>query len=602
MHEHSPRLPLRHYVAVLLVLLSFFALLEGALIDTLPIGQDEFHNNTLNAQYTEKVPYRDFKPNKTVLGYYFYTPLHLIGADDLWSTVMRVKYGILVVNVGVLFLGMLLLRRLYHPLALVGGLFLLLTVSTFIDRSTEIRLDMLAAWCGWIGMISMLRGDRIMPGVLAGVSFLVHQKGVYFCVAGVFALFADGVLARWHQQLTTTGTAQRVWLALVRGVRQAFIHGLWILVPIGLYFGFWILLAGYDGIFSNAVARNIDVAIRVFYTNLHAFWWQTIERNPIFWGASLLGLIWLCWTVLRRLRFSANHGIQNGLSDFAQPAAMRTVTLAAWTGALWGLCLWHKQPWPYFFVLLFPTLAVVIMAALDALIVGDPLSKARAVTERRFQVAILGLAVAFLVVLTMVTNRYGAVMYLDNALQRRSVALAEEILKPGDHYLMGLLLFKDRPHTYRQRLSWLDLPARGVLRQVDQNMVIKRIKREMPKLVVVNYRTQALPKPVKAFLKKHTTYYCNHLDIYAPTLDVGQKAAPLAYAGRYRVMTSSTGASVNGVAVAPGHTLDVGKEPVSHTGMVRLRLVPERDITADGREQPPQECYRTPMFANIYGY
>ena len=74
------------------LLVLFYLLLEGRYAWRLPLVADEFQGFYSVARLRGALPYVDFVPYKTVLGYYIQLPLTLF-SDDPWLQLMSVKLG-----------------------------------------------------------------------------------------------------------------------------------------------------------------------------------------------------------------------------------------------------------------------------------------------------------------------------------------------------------------------------------------------------------------------------------------------------------------------------------------------------------------------------
>jgi len=68
-----------------------------------------------------------------------------------------------------------------------------------------------------------------------------------------------------------------------------------------------------------------------------------------------------CWPVVRSRSYAASATRHD-----AGNAPPSNLTLFVYALVLGALCIWHKQPWPYFFVLLVPTAYLLHVAWLDA--------------------------------------------------------------------------------------------------------------------------------------------------------------------------------------------------------------------------------------------
>ena len=80
-------------------------------------------------------------------------------------------------------------------------------MSTFLERSSVLRVDMLTAWIGLFSLLFLLDRRFVISGALAGLSFLVSQKGLYFNLAAAAALLGQWLLVQRNRQAFLDGIA-----------------------------------------------------------------------------------------------------------------------------------------------------------------------------------------------------------------------------------------------------------------------------------------------------------------------------------------------------------------------------------------------------------
>lgn len=164
-----------------------YFLIECLYCVTLPLVMDEFANAKHIARVFESVPYRDYAPYKGILGYLIQAPA-LLWVDDPWWSLIFVKIETAgIVALCLFFLGRWLCRRFGSGPA-IAALALLVTHSTFLERSADLRVDMLSSLAGTALLVALLEKRIILAGVLGAVSVLMTQKAVFFPLAGGAAL------------------------------------------------------------------------------------------------------------------------------------------------------------------------------------------------------------------------------------------------------------------------------------------------------------------------------------------------------------------------------------------------------------------------------
>jgi hypothetical protein len=520
-----------------------------------PLVMDEFQGAAVVSWLRSELPYQDFAPYKTVLGYYLQLlPLSLGGGP--WSSLVAVKVFLVALNVAAMAAAALRLARHYRPAAVVLGTWLLAGMSTFVERSGELRVDMLTSLCGWFSLLALLERRAALAGLLAGASFLVSQKGVYFGLAAGAALAWDLAALRRDRA----------------ALRAALAFGAAALAPVAVYLAAWSALASPRAVLEATFLAHREIALGNLYEIRH-FWFQTWLRNPYFYAVALLGL------AITQQRRSADD------------AGYRDRVLWVYGAVLCALCLWHKQPWPYFFVLLIPTLFVLAVVFFDA--------ELRRTGRLRpaFVALYLGLGLAWPLA------RAPGVLERSNAFQREQVLLAERLLAPDETYLAGVEMIHTRRQSLRE-LRWLDATRLGALAgksEAELGALVDRLHEAPPKLLVWDYRLAALPAPLRRALEADWLPYHGNLRLYAPRVAAGAQEFRLAFAGSY-LLAAPDGArvAVDGVALEPGRPvpLAAGLHRGQADAAYRLAWLPDSgDLPLDPAFRQPR-----PLFEDVYTY
>jgi hypothetical protein len=536
-----------------------YLLIQALYVPRLPLDMDEFQGAHTVYRLGSLVPYRDFDPYKTVLGYYVQLPPLLL-APSVWTGLLWVKGWMALLNAAVLYAVSVVLAKIYRRAAVALALLMLVAMGTFLERSAALRVDMLTSLCGLASLVLLLRARFSWSGVAAALSFLVSQKGVYFLIAGGAALLCHACFARRSAQ-----TARRV-----------VVFGASALGVLAIYAVPWSLAGSPSSLWSATVTAHGEIALQSLYS-LHHFWFQTILRNPYFYavGVFSLGLL-----AARRTSDPAGDGDWHlwvyGLSMLA-------------------LCLWHKQPWPYFFVLLIPTFFVLAAALFDA-------ELARAERAGR------GLAASFLAVYLVAgvafpLTRLGATLARDSGFQRSTVEIASALLRDGDSYLAGVNLLYDRRQSVPE-LAWLDARRLSRLSRMDPDglrEILARLDASPPKLVVDSYRLEGLPAPLKAYLAASYEPLWGSLRIYSPSVSPAARRFHVAFSGPYLVQADPGGElGIDGRPVAPGSRIELaaGVHENASAAPFRLRFLPDLPPAL----MDPAHRGSRPLFPDVYGY
>jgi hypothetical protein len=476
----------RFGVALLAICLLYGAI-EAVYVLRLPLVMDEFQSASAIRDLAHGIPYRDFTPYKNVLGHYLQLPALLI-ARTPWSALMLVKLQALGVNVLALAFAALLLRRHFRPSAVLSGLALTIVMSSFLERSAELRVDMLTAWPGLFSLLLLLHRRWLGAGILAGISFLVSQKGVYFCVAGAIATLPHAAAG---------AAVDPPWKPKKRldpGPSLRFVIGA--LTPIAAYVVVWGMASSLETVYAAVFGAPQRIAFQPLYEDVRfRYWLQTVWRNPIFYLFAFLGLAQL------GLRGASSTDPRKGAPITSGTDTLTARALFLYGLVIGGLGLWHRQPWPYFFVLLIPTLFVLLVAFLDRVIALPP---------QRRSARVLKVVVAVLYVLIGIgwpLTRIPVNLARDNGYQRHTLALADCLLRPGDTYFAGVDVLSGHEQPL-ERLRWLDQPEQQQLASMPPlalQALVDSLVAAPPKVVIDNYRVRELAGPLRRFLDETYT-------------------------------------------------------------------------------------------------
>ncbi|WP_231759824.1 hypothetical protein [Microbulbifer elongatus] len=311
-------LTLSQRMAILLLSVSvgsFYFALQVLFAPHLPLVMDEFQGASAIYQSVSSIPYLNFVPYKPVLGYWFQS-IFAGSYESASQYIVDLKFGVRLVNaccLGILCWLLLRMEDVFASWSVVYSLVVVTLVSTFIERSAELRVDMLTVWVGMFSSILFVKQRYLFAGTLIGLGFLVSQKIYFFGVAWAGALSLYWVLKDRTYSLLKYGSFSVIGCAIV------------ILLYI-LVFG--VISGSFERVVDALFFTHADIAFGDLYGDLSRFWYQSIERNLLFY----------CFVF-----FSLGSAILNlnRLSDEHWKLVVFSLIYVL-------LCLSHKQPWPYF--------------------------------------------------------------------------------------------------------------------------------------------------------------------------------------------------------------------------------------------------------------
>jgi hypothetical protein len=613
------RLVNRRFVPLVAILCGFYLVIELAYIYRQPFAHDEFAGAYAVRQFLTGLPYRDFRPYKTVLGYYLQLPvlaLSLALTSDPWTGMQLVKTEMAVLNTAAFLLAALALARHFRKTAVFGGLVMLVCMSTVLEQSSVLRVDMLTALFGLASLLWLMNKSFALAGLACAVSFLVSQKGVYYFLA------ANAALAAWFavrgyghsnkdtqdEQDSSGSTARgelaeggRAKLAEVRApsciscpslLKAAVRFDLPALGLVLLYIFFWSAFSSVRTVCEVMFVQSARVAFTPLF-DIHHFWLVQLARNPLFWAAAPAALVWLylkrregpVGPSLRRSGFGRAGGSTTPSAPddgrmmtprAGGPGSFVRVTLLAYGAAILALAAWHKQPWPFSFVLFIPTVFVLLVSLLDGLVAessglrrGPDRAEAPRYAPRTKRLA---LAVFLLVGVVFPLTRVPVALRREAGFQRHMVRLADALLEPGETYLAGVDVVYTREQA-TNRLRWLDplkLAALHSMSAGELREILREIEDSPLKLLVMNRRLMGLPVVLRRYLMQNYARAWGNIYVYAPRVDPGARTLELKFPGVYEIVSLSDGDVAGDAPDATDVVVD--GRPLWHGERIRLSV------------------------------
>jgi hypothetical protein len=533
--------------------------LQVLYLQRLPLVMDEFDGAYDVYRLRSQVPYLDFAPYKTVVGYYIQLPALLLGSD-VWSGLINVKLFLAGLNTALTVLAAWLARPLFSRMALALALPCWLFMSNWLERSADLRVDTLTAWPALFALLYLVMGRSVVAGLLCALSFLVSQKGIYFIAASGVALIA--ALAVRSDKRAALRDGARFAVACAG--------------PIAAYFAVFSLIASAAKTTKVMFLSHHAIALTEIYPNIRKFWRLTLVQNPGLYALAALGLC--------ALGARTAAGFVNGSESERRT---RATQLFAYCTTLTAAFVWHKQPWPYFFVLLGPTAFLLCAGAIELF--------GRAGTTRlRLAAGWAALSVPLALALAYPAQRVPVILRVSQAYQQHMVELVSAIVEEGDSYLAGMDLLFDRDQSPRA-LRRLSIAQRRRLERAPDEAIdamLEQLKTAPPKVLVRNERFNGMPKRVKRYLQDNYVQFWGNLELYAPRFN-GKRPVELVLDGRYRVALTGKNdtAKIDGRELRHGDVIELtkGAHTIESAQRGRLHWQPPQAVTArlDPRFEKP---------------
>lgn len=596
------------FIMVLAVFCLFYLGCEFLTNHYTMLAVDEFWFAHRIYQYKDALPYLDFAPYKTVLGYYFLLPPLLIDRDIL-PTLIFTKDIFALANMLILFVSSLWLIHHFSRVSVLISLAILITAEIVLSYSTQIRVDLIGYWFCFFSLLMLMERKYLLAGILIGLGFACTQKTVWYIFASNCAL-------------------GMYWLTNARRIniiKDILIFNLSCACVIGLYLGFWSWLSDWNTVI-NSVFHEASAMYRLdWYDATRKLFWRTIILyNP------LLFLLWPITLLSLFVTYDQDKNYQSRLFVVTYSIVIL-------------LCLIpYKQVFPYYMQVTIPVFFVLYAAFADWLI---GLYKSKTIPQYNLALLIaLALYIAGIIALVVALNLPTAYFFicaiplslmiylvtaakdifkiiiitvvffsfvyplallpgkwdfLDNKYQQANIQAINTLLKEGGDYVAGIELIYNKTQTIAG-LRHLMAPAIQFLYKPDDKLkevmlaslyedpnatpdtVINALKQSSVKFYVNNYRMHELPTKIKEFLASQYAHWWGSIYLYAPLIPQGQHTFIVKFTGKYLIDTSS-----NRLIEINGHryeahsivSLQKGKN-VSNAGRdYRLKLIPTVNVS-----------------------
>lgn len=537
---------------VILSSLAYF-IIQCAYIRFAMFSLDDFWLAYHTKQYETALPYRDFSPYKSVLGYYvFLLPIHFF--HGVLTPLFYTKVWIALINTFFMVGTSLWLKKFFTSKAILVSFLLIVTTPSFLLFSSEIRVDVLAYWFCLVSVLCLFDKHYLLAGVMIALAFLVCQKAIWYYIAT-----NGGLLCCWIFQ-------ERSWKML----RQIALFNAATLVILSVYILFWSAYSSFEIVLNSLFYEPYLIRAVNWYTGLRKnFWFWIITDNAevvLLSPVALFGILMF--------------PIKNKPFIFVYSLIVLVFIIEC------------KQPFIYHPVAAFPVLFLlfsVFFSAIDRYCYE--VTHANESSERLFNgVVALALLLTLSWPLMRFINLYG---YYDGRFQRATVHLMSHLLKDGGTYIAGIPLLMDieQPvpglvHLVAPSIDNLYKPIKELKPALSLSSMylspatvpdmIESIKKAPIKLYVDNNRLHETPPQLHHYLATQYQHYWGSIYLYAPQIPLGQHEFNIKFSGHYQVKASSE-VSIDDRTLQPNsiHYLSSQDHKSKAMKTYRLVLVPE---------------------------
>lgn len=579
-------------ISILYLLFEYFFIPFSALT------ADEFVFARHIYEYTFHIPYIDFSPYKTTLGYYllsipfFFSPVTL-------KSIFYAKIEVAAINAVFFILSSVWATRYFDKRAIILTLLAVLANQSFLMYSVDLRVDMLTCWFCLFSALAILQQRFSLAGILFGAAFLISQKALWY-----FMAINGGMLICW---LTLANSSYRLRALLTFNITT--------LAAIFTYVVFWSLISNPKLVLSNLFYEAYIQAGITYYSTIYLACWQSVLKH----GSLLFLLFPLTYLCL----FSNERVTQQRLF------------IVCFSSIAFILFTAYKQAFPYNFVFTIPAFfliyaeflsfvfalksnekltkspsfylmlsySVVIIAfvyfaelpLINYLLGLAPISLYCLLHAKNFRVnfyLFLNLFALTGIVCPFYLSLIGS-LYLDGTYQRTMISLTENLLSDGGDYVGGIpfLITKDQPidgmkNLIGPALEYLETPSASLeplmlpslyLTTTTQEKILQDFEAMPIKVIISNYRTVHLPAKISEYIKNNYQHFYGSIYLYSPLISPEQLTFHLKFSGQYKIeSTSKRRISIDGKYVRKGQTvtLKAGDHVSDALKPYRLVLIP----------------------------
>jgi len=523
------RTPWTNFIIPLFCLLYF--IFELCYTQYAAIGPDEFWFAHHIYQYQHSLPYRDFSPYKTVLGYYILL-IPMLFSHALLTPLLYIKNTIAAMNAIGLFVACLWLRRYFSLSAIIMAFLLLVFSQLFLGYSTDIRVDLLAYWCCLFSALCLFDKRFIFAGILIALGFLISQKALWYIVASNTAL----LFSRHRlKDIIKFNTA--------------------LIIVLSIYIAAWSIASSLHTVLNSVFHEAFLMYQLDAYSMYRRIYWTiTITNNP---------LLFLLFP----------------LTIIALSKERLFIFIYAWT--ILALLILYKQVFPYYMIVIFPAFLFLYTEFFDKLL------QQRFSLSASSMIIILFFASSYLMKLPANNNHYqkSMLMVTNKLLNDKSDYLAGiDYFYDRNQPIAGMQLL-DLPalnYLYHPTPSLRNMMFASLNRAPDLTIekAIENIKQSHIKLYVNNYRIEQLPPAIKHYLSSEYEHFTGSIYLYAPT--ISSVYTHIKFTGIYQVESTQV-VFMDGKKMNP-HTfihLIAGTHLSQNRFPYRLRYIPQ-DIVIQG--------------------
>lgn len=605
-------MPRNYFLLSVTSLCTMYLLFEFFFNSYAIFSVDEFWFAHSIYQYKDHLPYRDFPPYKTILGYYLLLP-PMLSARGVMQTLIFTKNAFTLLNTLILFTTGFWLTRFFSRIGVISSLAIIVSAEIVLSYSTQLRVDLLSYWFCFFSLLFLLEKRYLVAGILIGLGFATSQKAIWYMFASNCALGVHWLQDRRVKHIWSIARFNSICVGIIV-----------------IYLVFWSWVSDWSTVFKSVFLEAAAMYQLDWYESARTLFWQNILLNN-----PLLFLLWPITFLNVLITYDEDAGYQSRLF----------VTIYA---SVILLCLVpYKQIFPYYTQVTIPVFFVLYAAFFSWLfeVFKENRTRRLIIPEKIFWVMLFLYELALLVVimtldlpefyvlisfipvslifyatqkhdiqkkiaspllqLTIVTIISIDLIYpfillptklidINGAYQRTQIEVVNTLLQDGSDYVAGIdfIYNKTQPipglrHLRGPAIDYLYNPTRKLRSIILPSLcedptatvdsVITALAHSSVKIYVNNYRINALPKKIKNYLHSQYEHWWGSIYLYAPHIDAKAQNIVLKFSGNYLIESASNDfITLNDKRYFPGAIVSLQKGNIKSNAAhaYRLKLIP----------------------------
>lgn len=532
-----------------------YFIVQCAFIAYASLSLDDFWLAYHIHHYKTGLPYRDFSPYKTVLGYYLFLP-PMVLFHGVLSPLLYTKVWIAAINVLFLAITSLWIKKFFSSKAVLISVVIIITNPLFLLFSSEIRVDVLAYWLCLISVLSLFEKKYFLAGFTIGIGFLISQKAVWYIVATDVGLLGSFLIN------------ERTW----KMIKNIMLFNTGALLMLSVYIIFWSFHSDFTTVLTSLFYEPYIIYGIDWYAPLREGYWSFIIHHS-------LEIIWI-WPLA-----------VIGLLLFPERIKHRVFILLYSTVVLFFI-MTCKQPFIYFPLAAVPALFVLFTAFFSNL-ESYLLDSTSVSSNKGHPVNWLFFLPLLLIIIWSMARFINDLPLYDGRYQKSTVRLMAKLLEDGGQYIAGVPLLQniEQPvpglvHLLGPAIDYMSHPSEQLrsilgfssmyLTPVTVPELIESIKKAPIKLYVDNDRFHYLPQSFHRYLSTQYQHFWGGIYLYAPEVAKGEQMITIKFEGNYKVK-STQDVFIDHKKKAPGSVLhlDQRDHQSNARGDYRLVLIPD---------------------------